>query len=122
MPSFRTSIFTLVLAYSRACRLSFRETCDLFVNFASVPSRGGLPREQIFLKSPLPAAITHICPNSLFLPGVGQNIASAASPADRRSALLVSTFPVHSASFPPNLPGKWSGVAAGEACKATCLT
>ena len=36
-------------------------------------------------------------------PGVGQNIAFHVAPADRTSTYLVSTFPVHSTSFFPQI-------------------
>ena len=46
------------------------------------------------------------------VPGVSQDIALHAAPADRTSAYLVSAFPVHSNSF-PQTPG--DGVAQSVA-------
>ena len=41
--------------------------------------------------------------NLFFKPGVDQNIALRASPAESNSAVLTAVLPVHSTSFPPIL-------------------
>ena len=70
--------------------------------------RGCHPLGGMAFEAPKPGLSRHMQPGPglyrrflLYKPGVGQNIALHAAPADRTFTYLVCAFPIHWTSFPP---------------------